>query len=117
MNPLSRLPPGLREITFRIYPVLFGWYDTDRGIESLKTLGTIVERAVKSSPTAKISITSTNGEPLSRQCQHAADAILESLHGQKDYEERLPSGVASSSSSTFPKESWEFPQRRAGLAA
>lgn len=83
MNPLMQFPPRLREITFRVYPVLFGWYDTDRAMESLKALSTTVERALNSSPTTKVSIPSTNHEPLSLKCQDAADAILESLQRQK----------------------------------
>ncbi len=94
MDPVMRLPPSLREVRFRVYPVLFGWYDTDRGIESLKALGRIVERAVQSSPTAKISIASTNREPLSPKCQDAADAILERLQRQNECQKRFPSGVA-----------------------
>lgn len=84
MDPVMQPPPGLREIRFRVYPTPSGWYDTDRGIESLKAIGWLVERARQRLPTTKILIISANREPLSLACQKAADAILERLQRQKN---------------------------------
>lgn len=86
---MSRLPPGLREIRFRVYPVLFGWYDTARGQDSLLQLGKIVEQAVQSCPSAIISITNTTNERLTPKCQEAADAILNRLQRRKEYQKRI----------------------------
>ncbi len=93
MAPLMRLPPEVREIRFRIYPVLFGWYDSERGEESLKYLGKLVERAAQSASNARITITSTNREPLHPKCQSTADAVLERLQRQREYQRRLSSGL------------------------
>lgn len=96
MDPMTRLPSGLREVRFRIYHVLFNWYGTERGWESLVYLGKLVERAAQSSPDAQISISSTNQEPLSPECQIAADEILERLQRQKEYHKRVTSNSSRS---------------------
>ncbi len=97
MDAVMRLPPGLREVRLRVYPTPSGWYDTHRGIESLKAIDRLVERAGQNLPTTKLSIVSANREPLSSKCQEAADAALERLQRQKNYQKRLSSaGLACS---------------------
>ena len=94
MHPMNQLPPGLREIRFRIYPVHFNWFSGEAGQASLRNLGKLVERAAEAAPNALISITSTNGEPLPVRCQNAADAMIERLSLQKAHQKRLFSAPA-----------------------
>ena len=80
--PMTRLPSTLHEIRFRVYPVLFGWYDSEQGEGSLNHLTQLVETAAQSAPNARITITSTNKDPLSPKCQQAADAVIGRLQRQ-----------------------------------
>ena len=88
---MTRLPGTLQEIRFRIYPVLFGWYESEQGEGSLKCLAELVERAAQSAPDARITITSTNKDPLSLKCQLTADAIIGLLQRQRRDRKRLSS--------------------------
>ena len=91
MAPLTQLPAQLRAIRFRIYPVLFGWYDSERGEASLKYFGELVERAARSAPNARISITSTNTDPLPLKCRVTADETIERIQKHKESQDMISS--------------------------
>ena len=83
MLPMTRLPSRLEQIHFRIYRVLFDWYESERGEESLEHLRELVERAAQCAPNALISITSTTQESMHPKCQATADAIIERLREER----------------------------------
>lgn len=83
LETMTRLPSGLRELRFLIYPIQFGFYETHDGQTSLETLRKIIERAVRSCPDAKVSIASTCSEPLPLQCQQFADVVLQDVSRQE----------------------------------
>lgn len=89
MHPILQLPSHLRELKFRIYPVFFDFYDSDRGKESLESLGKLIEQAAQAAPNAQITIKSTAREPLPLKCQIAADAVLERLRELKQQQKKL----------------------------
>ena len=84
MDVMAHLPSTLREIRFCIYPVLFGWYDSAKGEESLQRLGGIAKRASQSAPDARITFSSTNSEPLHQSCQIATEVIIQNLQVLKE---------------------------------
>lgn len=76
MAPIPRLPKGLRQIHFRIYPTIPGWYEEDIGKQSLRMLESLVRSASQHVPDAKVIMSSTNEDLLPRQCQVLFDDIL-----------------------------------------
>ena len=76
MTPISRLPPKLREIHFRIYPTIPNWYEGKIGQQSLDQLGKLIQNATERVPDARFLKGSTNEKPLSTQCQAVFDDIF-----------------------------------------
>ena len=76
MAPISRLPKGLRQIHFRIYPTIPGWYEGHIGKQSLQMLEDLVRGASQHVPDARVLMSSTHEHLLSQQCQVMFDDIL-----------------------------------------
>ena len=72
----ARLPKGLTQIHFRIYPTIPGWYEGPSGRQSLQMLESLVRSASRHVPDAKVIVSSTNEDVLSQQCQVLFDDIL-----------------------------------------
>ena len=72
----ARLPKGLTQIHFRIYPTIPGWYEGHSGKQSLQMLESLVRSASRHVPDAKVIVSSTNEDVLSQQCQVLFDDIL-----------------------------------------
>ena len=77
--PIARLPKGLKQIHFRIYPTIPGWYEGHIGKQSLQMLESLVRGASQHVPDAKVIMSSTNEDELPPQCQVLFDDILRSL--------------------------------------
>lgn len=91
MDPFMRLPMSLKELHFRVYPVMSGWYESGQGVESLNYLGKLVEEAARAAPEARITCSSTNRDPMSPVCHAAAESILERVQRQRNYRKRISS--------------------------
>ena len=91
MDPMERLPSGLRNIRFRLYPIPGGWYNEGRGAESLTDLGKLVEKAASAAPEAALSVSSTIRGPLPQTCQAAVTPVLERLERQKILHKKVSS--------------------------
>ena len=76
MAPIARLPKGLRQIHFRIYPTIPGWYEGHMGKQSLQMLENLVRGVSQHVPDARVIMSSTNKDPLSQQCKILFDGIL-----------------------------------------
>ena len=76
MTPVSRLPPKLREIHFRIYPTIPNWYEGKIGQKSLEQLGKLIQNATERVPDARVLKSSTDEKPLSAHCQAVFDDVF-----------------------------------------
>ncbi len=76
MAPIKRLPKGLRQIHFRIYPTIPGWYEGHIGKQSLQMLESLVRDASQHLPDASVIMSSTNANLLSQQCQVLFNDVL-----------------------------------------
>ena len=59
MAPIARLPKGLTQIHFRLYPTIPGWLDGHNGKQSLQMLGSLLRNACQHVPDATVILSST----------------------------------------------------------
>ena len=78
LAPIACLPKGLRQIHFRIYPTIPGWYEGHIGKQSLQMLESLVRGASQRVPDAKVIMSSTNEDLLPPQCQVLFEDVLRS---------------------------------------
>lgn len=88
LDPLTRLPPSLQDIHFRIYPAPNNWFDKARNFqgghynrhipqEEFHLLEAIVKNAIQSAPRIRVTIRGAGNEyPLSARSQVAIDTII-----------------------------------------
>ena len=76
--PIASLPKGLKQIHFRIYPTIPGWYEGHLGKQSLQMLESLVRGASQHVPDAKVIVSSTNEDLLPPQCQVLFDDLVRS---------------------------------------
>ena len=93
MDQILRLPVGLTQMNFRIYPVLMyryeeggkaDWYESEQGQKSLTTVSQLIKQAAKTTPGSTVAISSTNLEPMPPLCQATANEVLEDIRRQKE---------------------------------
>ena len=83
IEAINRLPIGLKELRFRIYPEPTGFFESARGQQALCSLDTLVKVAAQSASNAKITVSSTNLNPLSPSCLAAVDITLKNIRSNE----------------------------------